>query len=213
VGHITRRLLITTALFTVVAGGVAGAAVLDAAAPSATTRPATTSSPSTLPPPATSAPAPTTTTTTLVPVATEPAAEPTAADDDPIARAEAALAAVVPARWRSAVPVRFVIIAGSISRSHDDGLIEVATGHLDGPLPRLQFVLAHELGHQLAYRFGTGAYLGAGPAGFPAAGAHPEEYWADCVATAFTGTALEGHDCAPDALAFTTAWLGAGPPA
>jgi hypothetical protein len=75
-------------------------------------------------------------------------------------------------------------------------------------------VVVHEFGHLLAWRFGTDAFNGAGPAGFPYAGRAPEEMWADCVAQALTGTSYPTAGlggCPGDALAFTGQWLAAGP--
>jgi len=74
--------------------------------------------------------------------------------------------------------------------------------------------LAHEFGHLIAWHYGTDAFNGAGPAGFPYSGQLPEEMWADCVATAFTGTSFPTRPlsgCPSDALAFTSRFLASGP--
>ena len=50
----------------------------------------------------------------------------------------------------------------------------------------------HEFGHLVAYRMGSGAYVGAPPAGFPASG-NAAEVWGDCFAWAVTGFQYTAH--------------------
>ena len=57
-------------------------------------------------------------------------------------------------------------------------------------------MLAHEFGHLIAFRYGSQAYVGAPPEGWPAPTHRPEEAWADCVQRAFTGRASASHDLA-----------------
>jgi hypothetical protein len=205
------------------------------AAPAPTTTVAAPVTTTTSPPPATTvAPAPSTTVAPVAPVAppttaprapraptttTAPAPAPAAAAAPAVSAspdyAQNLLGQVVPGSWLSAVPVHFEIIAGKTSWSSFGGLIEVGDWQLTSSVGRAKFTLAHEWGHQLAWKYGTDAYNGAGPAGFPYNGPIPEEQWADCVGQALTGTSYPSgglHGCPSDSLAFTSQFLSAGPP-
>jgi hypothetical protein len=170
--------------------------------------PATPPSPSTAPPPA-PAPVPAPTPAPTVAPAPAPAAAETLEE-----RVERSFEAAVPGAWRLAVPVRLAISDGQYSWAHTSGLIEVASAHAAGDLAGLGDLLAHEFGHLIAFRYGTQAYAGAPPAGWPGTGPRPEEAWADCVQRAFTGRATGTHGqqpCDGGALAWTTEWLAKGP--
>jgi hypothetical protein len=124
------------------------------------------------------------------------------------------LATTVPARWLAAIPVSFEVIAGKTSWSSFSGLIQVGDWQLTHSVADAKFTLVHEFGHLIAWHYGTDAFNGAGPAGFPYTGQMPEEMWADCVATAFTGTSYPTRPlsgCPSDALAFTSRFLASGP--
>jgi hypothetical protein len=129
-------------------------------------------------------------------------------------RVEVALDAVVPGAWREAVAVRLSLVPGSRSRAWTDGEIEISEFHAAGPWDRLLAVVAHEFGHQIAFRHGSGAYLGAAPEGWAEVGPRPEERWADCVAGALTGVPLraEGREpCVGAPLETAASILAAGP--
>ena len=131
-------------------------------------------------------------------------------------RVEAAFADAVPAAWRSAVPVRFELISGSTSWALSNGLMKISDHHATGDYTHLRVVLAHEFGHIVAFRWGTQAFLGAAPDGWPAFGPRPEEGWADCVAQAFTGVNDPSPglpSCSGAALTWTADWLASGPSA
>lgn len=153
------------------------------------------------PPPATAAPPPSTT-------LPSPA--------DPLARARAALDLGVPVAWRTAITTNVVLSNDGVTASRPDGRIRVALEHATGDGNRLVAIMAHEFGHLVAYAYGNHQELGAAPDGWPRSGAIPVEHWADCVARAWTGTALASHGQAPcdgDALGWATTWLAAGPAA
>jgi hypothetical protein len=198
----------------------------------ATVAPTTTLAPTTTtttapPPPPTTVPAPTTTAPRrVVAPAPSPSAPtpPTAVAGTSVVQQPAAaatpeyaaelLAEAVPGRWRAAIPVSFQVIAGRTSWSSFSGLIQVGDGQLTSAVPHATFIIAHEFGHLIAWHYGTDAFNGAGPAGFPYTGQMPEEMWADCVAQAFTGSSYPTpglHGCPSDALAFTTQFLTSGP--
>jgi hypothetical protein len=121
---------------------------------------------------------------------------------------------VVPARWLAAVPVRFQVIAGKTSWSSWGGLIEIGDWHLLSSVARARNVITHEWGHQVAWLYGSDAYNGAPPTGFPYSGGNPEEQWADCVAEALTGTSYPTGGlgpCPSDALSFTSAFFSRAP--
>lgn len=167
-------------------------------------------------------PAPTTTTTVATTTTTEPpppapstveaASLPSTVDPgtgDPLARARAAFAAGVPSRWWDTVS-SFDTISGTSSFTYPNGRIEIGSYHTSGGWERLKAVVAHEVGHAIAFRYGTGEYPGAPPAGFPVGGARVEERWADCVAVVFTGIQLNAHGlppCPTEAVMFTADWL------
>lgn len=204
-----------------VAATAAGhALVLEPAVPSTTTTvappptitPATTAPPATTPPPppttAPPAPAPAPTAPPSTPAPPPPAAA------QPLERVQAAFTSTVPAVWRSAIPVRFEIVPGEMSWAYPDGRIAVSEAHARGTEPRLRTVVAHEFGHLIAFRFGSGAFNGAAPTGWPAYSARPEEAWADCVAAVFTGIQTPSHGltaCTGSSLTWTATFLAAGP--
>jgi hypothetical protein len=175
------------------------------AAPTTTTAPP----PATTAAPATTAPRPRPTITT-----TAPALAPAPAPSDGPAYAMDLLRQVVPARWLAVLPVSVHVIGGKTSWSNFNGLIEIGDWHLYHAVDRAKNTLAHEWGHQVAWHYGTDAYEGAPPAGFPYSGPSPEEQWADCVAQALTGTVYPSSGlgaCPSAALAFTQAFLADGP--
>ncbi len=182
--------------------------------------PSTTTTTTAPPPPPTVAP------TTTAPARRAPAPAPVAAPvtvapppmSEPAAPAPAGDAtayamelvrSVVPGRWLAAVPVYVEVIPGNTSWSSYGGLIEIGDWHLFDSEARARFVLAHEWGHQAAWRFGPDTYDGQPPAGFPGDGSSPEEQWADCVAEVLTG--MSGG-CPTAGFAFTARWIAAGPP-
>lgn len=171
------------------------------------TDPTTTSvATTTTAPPPTTAP-PSTTTTTAAPPTTAP--PPPAPDPDPgtgdlAARVHAALADAIPPRWAAEVSA-VEVIAGATSWGWDHGLIQISRFHASGPWWRLRAVVAHEVGHVIAFRYGSQDYHGAPPAGAPL-GPGSEETWAECVAGAFTGHQVH-PECGPDAVAWTAEWL------
>jgi hypothetical protein len=122
----------------------------------------------------------------------------------------------VPAAWRSAIPVRFSVVAGDTSRAWSDLRIEVASAHVNGSEALLRTVVAHEVGHLIAFRYGAQRPFGSAPEGFPAYSDRPEEAWADCVSHTFTGIDDPSHglpSCRDGALSWARSWLGAGPAA
>ena len=135
--------------------------------------------------------------------------------EDPNWRVQRAFAAGVPEVWRAAVPTRLEVIPGTTSWAHGSGTISVAASHASGDFDHLVDVVVHEFGHLIAFRYGSGEYAGAGPAGWPAPPDRPEEAWADCVQTAFTGRQSPSHGLAPcggDPLSWVANWLALGPP-
>ncbi len=190
-------------------------------APPATTVPATTAPAPTAPASATptatptgAAPAPAPPETAPTPPA-PPAPVPAASRRD---RVEDALRGAVPPAWLAATSPRIEIIPGATSFAHGDGLIEVGTTHADGSDAHLADVLAHEVGHLVAFGWGTQRFAGAAPEGWPApaGSADPAEAWADCVQLVFTGRVNPSHGLAPcpeDARRWTETWLAAGPDA
>lgn len=174
--------------------------------------------PSTTSPPTTVA-APITTTTTAAPpppppttVAPAPPPPPPAPAVSPLEHLRAVFGATVPAAWRAAIPVEIITIGGTTSWAEPSGVIKVSTYHQSHALAT---TLAHEFGHLIAFRYGSRAFNGAAPVGWPSYSGRPEEAWADCVAHAFTGIADPSHGlpaCPAASLSWTRAWLAAGPP-
>lgn len=122
----------------------------------------------------------------------------------------------MPAPWRAAIPARFEVIGGSTSWANSSGVIQISHAHATGDSTLLDVVIAHEFGHLVAFRYGTGAYPGAAPAGWPAATHNPAEHWADCVQQTWVGVAWPSHGlppCGGDQLAWARQYLHAGPPA
>lgn len=190
------------------AGTLAAAPATAAPAAPPPPAPATTTPP---PPPPQAPPAPA--------AASEPrSAPPTTqapAPVDPYERAMEALTSTVPAGWQRAISHRLEIIEGDTSWARSDGLLRIARAHATGDWDVLRFVVAHEFGHLVAFVHGTGQYAGAPPEGFPYHGPRPEEMWADCVATVWTGLGWGSHGlpgCPGDALSWTRSWLSGGPP-
>lgn len=135
-----------------------------------------------------------------------PAPEP--APHDPLARVMAAYQDTIPDHWKALVPVHYELRGDSTSLSFPDGLESISAFHANGAYARLQFVIGHEFGHEIAFRFGSGAYYGAAPEGWP--GPADPEAWADCVGVAFTGrpSPIAAHQCTEGpALDFTVNWL------
>jgi hypothetical protein len=121
----------------------------------------------------------------------------------------------VPAAWRSAITVRFVVIDGSTSWADHDGSISIGRQIL-GRTQLLRVTIAHEFGHLIAFRHGSQAFNGAAPTGWPSYSGVPEEAWADCVSRVFTGVDDASHglpSCDGGSLSWTAAWLAQGPAA
>ncbi|HET9444127.1 MAG TPA: hypothetical protein VFO65_12435, partial [Acidimicrobiales bacterium] len=134
---------------------------------------------------------------------------------DPVARTSAALQASVPAAWLADLGVQVVIVPGTLSLSNIDGTLKIGLVAATGGWGTLRFVVVHEWAHQVAFHYGSQAHAGAPPDGFPYAGDHAQEVWADCVARGLTGVSL-GTDglypeCGADLAAWARAWLGDGP--
>ncbi|MGQ0830241.1 MAG: hypothetical protein ACT4OV_01025 [Microthrixaceae bacterium] len=175
--------------------------------------PETTAPPTTVPaPPTTVAPAP----------APRPAPAPAPAPPpppppppvDPAVRVQAAYERSVPAAWRSAISVRFQLIEGNTSWAAHDGTIQIGSAHANGSDAALRATVAHEFGHLIAFRYGSQAFNGAAPEGWPAYSNRPEEAWADCVSRAFSGVNDPSHGlppCAGSSLSWTSSWVGTGP--
>lgn len=171
------------------------------------------------PPPAPEVAAPPTTVAPVVaPATTVPPPPPAPAPAPPVAapvsaadRVAEAFTTAVPASWRTALPVALSVIEGNTSWAHPDGRIEIARVHAEGSWSHLLSVTAHEFGHQVAFRYGSGAYDGAPPDGWPGPDqGDGAEAWADCVAQAFTGIVDPSYDLAPcpqSTVDWTAAWL------
>lgn len=102
-----------------------------------------------------------------------------------------------------------------MSWAEPSGRILVSEAHATGPDAVLKTGLAHEFGHLIAFRYGSREYNGAAPSGWPAYSDRPEEAWADCVATVFTGVSAPPYGlpaCSGEPLSWTRSWLAAGPP-
>jgi hypothetical protein len=177
-----------------------------APAPSTTAAPATTAPPP-APKPAPAAPAP-----TPAPAPAPPPPPPPPAD--PHARILAAYEASVPAAWRAAIPARFEVIEGGTSWAFHNGTIQIGSTIANGKESVLRVTVAHEFGHLVAFGYGSQAFNGAAPEGWPAYSNRPEEAWADCVSRALTGINDASHglpDCAGSSLSWTAGWMGSGP--
>lgn len=145
-----------------------------------------------------------------------PAPAPPAPPADPAARVQAAYESSVPAAWRAAVPVRFELIEGNTSWAAHDGTIQIGSTHYNGSDGLLRATVAHEFGHLIAFRYGSQAFNGAAPEGWPAYSSRPEEAWADCVSRAFTSVNDPSHglpSCEGASLSWTASWVGQGPDA
>ena len=128
-------------------------------------------------------------------------------------RLRAAYDAVIPAAWQAAITVTLEPIAGTTSWGWPSGRIEIAESHARSDAT-MRVTIAHEFGHLIAFRYGSQAYNGAAPSGWPAYSSQPAEAWADCVAAAFTGDRTPSHGlpaCSGASLAWTVDWLASGP--
>lgn len=133
---------------------------------------------------------------------------------DDKAYAMALLREVVPAIWLEAVMVRVEVIPGRTSWSYQGGLIEIGAWQLNSSERRARNTLAHEWGHQAAWKYGTDDYNGAPPAGFPYSGRKGEEMWSDSVGEVLTGVVNPTGGlppCSTQAQSFTHEFLDAGP--
>lgn len=129
-------------------------------------------------------------------------------------RVQEAFDASVPAAWRGAIPVQLQIIDGRTSWADPNGTIMVSAAHVDGSDAVLRATLAHEFGHLIAFRYGSQAYNGAAPEGWPAYSDQPQEAWADCVSQAFTGIVDPSHGlpaCGGSSLSWTSQWVSQDP--
>jgi hypothetical protein len=154
---------------------------------------------------------PTTSSTSTAVTAPPPPAVPEVS----VGQALAVLGEVVPANWAGVVPAELSVIDGSTSLAVEaPAEIRIGRNHFVS-FDKLRFVLAHEWAHHVAFRFGDAAAgFGYGPVGFDAAGEHPAEKWANCVAEALTGSFVGTHGlsrCTPGQLAFVSDFLDAGP--
>jgi hypothetical protein len=157
------------------------------------------------------------------PVDSPPAPEPVpveapaeAPPSDPMERVETVYREVVPAEWRAAIAVRFELIDGNTSYASPDGTVQISSVHANGRDALLRATIAHEFGHLVAFSFGSQAFNGAAPEGWPSYSDMPEEAWADCVSRALTGLDDPSHglpSCEGDSLSWTADWMAAGPSA
>jgi hypothetical protein len=162
-------------------------------------------------------------TTSPARAATRPAPEPAPAPvrvdappRDPMDRVEAMYQVAVPAEWRSAIPVHFQLIDGNTSYASHDGTIQISSVHANGSDSLLRATITHELGHIVAFWYGSQAFNGAAPEGWPSYSDAPQEAWADCVSRALTDLDAPSHDlpsCEGDSLSWTAAWMARGPAA
>lgn len=190
--------------------------VVRVAAPTTTTTtaapaPTTTTSP---PPPTTVAAPPSTVAPRPAAPAPTPAPAPApVAAPAAVPSAEEVYRQVVPSAWRSVFSVRFEYIGGNTSWASSNGTIKIAEAHRTNR-SELAVTIAHEFGHLIAWRYGTQAYNGAAPEGWPAYSSRPEEGWSDCVSQVFTGITDPSHGlpaCAGSSLSWTRSWLASGP--
>lgn len=185
------------------------------AAPTTTAAPAPTT---TAAPAAAPAPAPTTTAPRPAPAPAPPKAQaqPKQQHSDPAARVQATFESQIPTAWRNAIKVNFQLIEGNTSWAQHDGTIQIGSVHYNGSDSLLRATIAHEFGHLIAFEYGSQAFNGAAPEGWPSYSNQPEEAWADCVSRAFTGINDPSHglpDCSGSSLSWTANWVGPGPSA
>lgn len=135
-------------------------------------------------------------------------------DEDPgtgdlTTRVHAAFANAIPPRWQP-LATELTVVGGHSSYAWFEGRVQIGGYHASGPWDYLRTVIAHELGHVIAFRFGDVAYDGEAPAGFPYTGTSPE-VWANCVAVAFTGSEAgrlsDRAHCSAEQAAWTAEWL------
>ena len=69
----------------------------------------------------------------------------------------------------------------------------VPIAEANGSESLLRATVAHEFGHLIAFQFGSQAFNGAAPEGWPTYSNVPAEAWADCVSRAFTGINDPSH--------------------
>src|SRR3546814_18600979 len=101
-----------------------------------------------------------------------------------------------------------------MSWASSSGTIQVSQGHINAGPAIVRAVLAHEFGHLIAFRYGSQAFTGAAPQGWPSYSSRPEEAWADCVAQAFTGVVHPSHGlpaCGGGSRSFTGHWHDQAP--
>lgn len=166
------------------------------------------------PPPPPPAPTPTPAPTPAPAPATAPPPAPVEPQESLQQRIERAYVAGVPAAWRSTIAVRLEVIEGSTSWAQGGGRIMISRSHAESRFEHLVDVVAHEFGHQVAFEFGTGAYAGAAPKGWPEPAENPAEAWADCVQKVFTGRTNPSHGlhaCAGEQLSWAANWLSTPP--
>lgn len=180
--------------------------------------PAPSTAPSTAPAPVVTAPAPVPTTPPPPPPTTVPGPPPTTEPPGETLqeRVERAYRAGVPAMWRDTIAVQLSVIEGRTSWAEGGGKIMIARSHAEGAFDHLADVVAHEFGHQVAFEFGTKAYPGAAPAGWPEPAENPAEAWADCVQQVFTGRTSPSHGLAPcrgEQFGWAADWLSSVPEA
>lgn len=218
-------LILTVLLVGSVRVAAAGAPVAGIAAPEIVAAPVAVSAPTAAfvdVPPAVEVPAPAPVPADpappVAPVAPEPVPTPTPVSPPTMTaeqRVSAAFHEAVPARWQQILPVWLRIIDGATSYAQYPDVIEVAQRHVDGTWTHLVSVLSHEFGHLIAFSYGTGAFDGAPPEGWPDPGyAYPAESWADCVAQAFTGIVDPSYGmpaCPDGSLEWTRSWLDSVP--
>ena len=188
--------------------GPAPVALSPTSGPPAVAAPPMTAGPPAPVPPVVPAPRPAPTTPPTTTARIESVAE-TSAE-----RTARAFATAVPDRWRSDIPIHFESGEGWTSWAYPGGRIVIGRQHAEARFELLVDVVAHEFGHQIAFRYGSGAYLGAPPTGWPSPDHHPAEAWADCVQTVFTGRSNPSHGlpaCGGDRLAWAAEWLASLP--
>lgn len=111
---------------------------------------------------------------------------------DLLVRTSAAFTATVPPRWLEELG-DIIVVPGVTSYADPNGEIGISKYHASGPWERLRAVVGHEVGHIVAFRYGTDGFHGAPPEGFPSDSTNPE-LWADCTARTWSGNAPHGRN-------------------